>query len=349
MAFVNRPGIADAAYDVTTDQITDDIKRMHPGHPQMASIMRIAKTVGVARRRFVRPLEEVSRTEGFQERNERTFAEVCNLGERAARQALDQAGIRPSDIGTLITFHATGLAIPGLDVHLVHALGLPPTVRRIPMTQLACAGGAHALGLAAALVRPGHHVLVAGAEALSTVYQHADATLPAMIYKMLFGDGGAAAVVSAEPLRQPGLFIEDTWTYLHSDEGRDTVHYYKLRADSAGYHFDSTRDAIKAVSKVLPLLPWGQEERWEPGFAVIHPGSPKILDLVVEAGACSEKALRHSRTSLEEDGNTGGPAVLRILDRTHDDPPPGGAQGLLFGVGPGFSAAAARTHWAGSA
>ncbi|MET9933447.1 MULTISPECIES: PhlD [unclassified Streptomyces] len=349
MAFVNRPGIADAAYEVTTDQIADDIKRVHPGHPQMGSIMRIAKTVGVTRRRFARPLEEVSRTEGFQERNERTFADVCTLGEQAARQALDRAGISPSDVGTLITFHATGLAIPGLDVHLVNALGMPSTVQRIPMTQLACAGGAQALGLAAMLVRPGHHVLVVGAEALSTVYQHTDTTLPAMIYKMLFGDGGAAAVVSAEPLLQPGLFIEDTWTYLHSDAEGDTVRYYKLRADSTGYHFDSTRDAIKAVSKVLPLLPWGQENHWEPDFAVIHPGSPKILDLVVETGACSEQALRHSRTSLEENGNTGGPAVLRILDRTHDDPPPTDARGLLFGVGPGFSAAAARTHWAAPA
>ncbi|MGE7391794.1 hypothetical protein ACQKM2_40645 [Streptomyces sp. NPDC004126] len=121
--------------------------------------------------------------------------------------------------------------------------------------------------------------------------------------------------------------------------------------DSTVTGWDTTLEppAALAVSKVLPLLPWGQEERWAPDFAVIHPGSPKILALVVEAGACWEKALRHSRTSLEEDGNTGGPAVLRILDRTHDDPPPAGAQGLLLGVGPGFCAAAARAHGTGSA
>ncbi|MGW7362953.1 PhlD [Streptomyces sp. NPDC054841] len=309
--------------------------------------MRIAKTVGVKRRRFVRPLEEVSRTEHFKDRNERTFADVSALGERAARRALDEAGIQARDIGTLITFHATGLAIPGLDVHLTNALGLPATVMRIPMTQLACAGGAHALGMAADFAKPGQHVLVVGAEALSSVYQHTDTGLPAMIYKMLFGDGGAAAVVSTEPLLQPGLFIESTWTYLHRDNGRDTVDYYKLRADHTGYHFDSTPTAVKAVSKVVPMLPWGQgDDLWDPDFAVIHPGSPKIMDLIVATGACSEQALRHSRTCLEEDGNTGGPAVLRILARTHDDPPPKGAEGLLFGVGPGFSAAASRTRWA---
>ncbi|WP_406389712.1 hypothetical protein [Streptomyces sp. NBC_00887] len=43
---------------------------------------------------------------------------------------------------------------------------------------------------------------------------------------------------------------------------------------------------------------------------------------------------RSARSS--EEGNTGGPAVLRILARTHDDPPAEGAEGLLFGVGPGL-------------
>ncbi|MFD7233582.1 PhlD [Streptomyces sp. NPDC059881] len=308
--------------------------------------MRIASTVGVRKRRFVRPLDEVSRTEAFQDRNDRAYADVCALGERAARAALHEAGIDPGDIGTLITFHATGLAIPGLDVHLVNALDLPPTVQRVPMTQLACAGGAHALGMAAAFARPGRHVLVVGAEALSTVYQHTDTGIHSMIYKMLFGDGGAAAVVSTEPLRQPGLFIQDTWTYLHRDAGRATVDYYKLRADQSGYHFDSTPAAVSAVSQVVPMLPWGPDkEGWEPEFAVVHPGSHKILDLVADGGACPEKALRHSHACLEEDGNVGGPAVLHVLARTHDDPPAEGSEGLLFGVGPGFTAAAARTRW----
>ncbi|GGY07550.1 PhlD [Streptomyces minutiscleroticus] len=344
MAYVNRPGIADAAHVVTTEQILDDIRERHPQHPQIAAITRIARTVGVTTRRFVRPLADVARTEEFQPRNERAFGDVCALAEHAGKQALKEAGIEPSDIGALITFHATGLAIPGLDVHLVQALDLPQTVTRIPLTQVACAGGAQALGLAASLVRPARPVLVAGAEALSSVYQHTDTGLPSMIYKMLFGDGGAAAVVSVEPLQQPGLHIDDTWTYVHRDNGQPTEHYYKLRADRYGYHFDSTRAAVTAVSQVVPRLPW-LADGWQPSFGIIHPGSPRILDLVTEAGGCPNEALVHSRASLAEDGNVGGTAVLRVLARTHDAPPPDGAEGLLFGVGPGFCAAASRVRW----
>ncbi|WP_432137237.1 PhlD [Streptomyces sp. bgisy154] len=345
MAFVNRPGIADADYKVTTHEIVEAIRKAYPGHPRMAAIQRIANNIGVESRRFTRPLEEVTRTESFGPRNARAYADVCRLAEAAARRALTAAGLTPADISTIITFHATGLAIPGLDVHLVNALEMPQTVRRVPMTQLACAGGAQALGLAAQLARPGQPVLVAGAEALSTVYQHSDAELADMIYKLLFGDGGAAAVVSAEPLKEPGLYIEDTWTYLHRDQAGGSTHYYKLRADCTGYHFDSTPAAVNAVAQVAPEIPWIHHEDWAPEHALIHPGSSKILDLVVQADVCSEKAIRHSRTVLEVDGNTGGPTVLRILERVHDDPPSAGSLGILFGVGPGFCASASLTRW----
>lgn len=345
MVFVNRPGISDAVHEITTREIVDDIRRAHPQHPKMASIERIAKTVGVNRRRFVRPLHDVARTEPFEARNGRAYADVCDLAERAARRALDEAGMGPEDIATLITFHATGLAIPGLDAHLVNALRLPQTIQRVPMTQLACAGGAHALCLAAALARPGRPVLVAGAEALSSVYQHTDSDLPSMIWKMLFGDGGAAAVVSTEPLKAPGLVIEDTWTYLHQDDGQASTHYYRLRADHHGYHFDSTPAAVRAVERIIPHVPWGKQDGWAPAFGIIHPGSPKILDLIAAADGCPDDALYHSRSCLEQDGNVGGTAVLRVLARTHEDPPAPRTPGLLFGVGPGFAAAAAKARW----
>ncbi|MBQ0850366.1 PhlD [Streptomyces sp. BH-SS-21] len=347
MAFVNRPGTADAAHQITTAQIVDDIITRHPGHPRTAAITRIAGTVGVDTRRFTRPLADIARTEPFQRRNERAYADVCELAERAARRALTFAGVPVESIATLITSHATGLAIPGLDIHLVNALGLRQTITRIPLTQLACAGGAYMLGLAATLASPGRHVLVVGAEALSSVYQHTDTDLPAMIYKMLFGDGGAATVVSTEPLQQPGLVVEDSWNYVHKDGHQDSSDYYRLRADEHGYHFDSSKAAVSAVSQVVPLLPW-HSGGWKPDFAVIHPGSSAILQRVADAGACSHAALDYSRACLHHHGNTGGTAVLRTLARVHDDPPSANTAGLLFGVGPGFCAAALQVSWQGS-
>lgn len=348
MAFVNRPGIADADHEVSTREILEDIQETHPGHPRLVAVERIARNIGVDRRRFTRPLRDVARTESFEKRNARAYMDVCHLAERAASEALSRAGLAASDITTVMTFHATGLAIPGLDVHLANSLGLPSTVRRVPMTQLACAGGAHALGLAASLARPGQPVLVVGAEALSTVYQHTDNDLADMIYKLLFGDGGAAAVVSTEPLQEPGIYIEESWTYLYRDQDGGTSHFYRLRADNTGYHFDSTPAAASAVAQVAPQVPWIHSEAWTPQHALIHPGSSRILDLAVQANLCSEQIIRPSRNVLQSDGNTGGPTIMRILERLHTDQPYPGSEGILFGVGPGFCAAAARTRWCAS-
>ncbi|WP_051846914.1 hypothetical protein [Streptomyces sp. NRRL F-5053] len=348
MAVVNRPGIADAEFEVRTDEIFEQIIRRHPVHTRMRTIQRLPRTVGVTTRRFTRPLHEVAGEEGFQQRNDLTYTAVRDLGERAAHRALAEAGVTPGDIGTLITAHATGLAVPGLDVHLVQALGLPREVKRIPMTQLACVGGAHVLAMAAERADQSRRpVLAVLAEALSTSYQDSDDSIEAMIFKFLFGDGGAAVVVSPEPLAQPCVEIdaEQAWEYvLQDDDGGSTAHYYALRADEKGYHFDSQRAALRAPQRVLQLLPWSARN-WE--WTAIHPGSPGILDKIVDSGLCAEDAVRHSRATLAEDGNTGGGAVLRVLARMQDDPPTRGAHGLVLGFGPGFTAAACPARWVG--
>ncbi|MFJ5817275.1 PhlD [Streptomyces sp. NPDC093108] len=335
--------MADAPHLVTTEEIAENIRSTYAGHPRLAAFLRISETIGVTTRRFVRPLAEVAAAGDFRTRNERAYAHVAELAEQAARKALDEAGLTNRQVGGLITFHATGLAVPGLDTHLVNALDLREDTLRIPMTQLACAGGAHALALAAEIVRPGKPILVVGAEELSSAWQPGDSDLPAMIWKLLFGDGAAAAVVSTEPLRRPGAFIEDSWYHLK----KHSQTHYQLMADNAGFHFESTPAALRAVSDVLQRLPWSQgQQAWDPEFGIIHPGGPRILDHIATHGGCSEEALRHSRASLAESGNTGGSAVLRVLARIHQDPPPPSSTGLLLGLGPGFCAAASRVMWA---
>ncbi len=54
----------------------------------------------------------------------------------------------------------------------------------------------------------------------------------------------------------------------------------------------------------------------------------------------------HAWSTLREDGNLGGPAVLAVLTRTHSDPPASGSRGVLLGVGPGCDAACIGT-WKG--
>ncbi|MFD4605966.1 PhlD [Streptomyces sp. NPDC058464] len=298
------------------------------------------------------PCESSASSVAVSERNRIAFAEASVLALRAVRQTLQETGTAPRDIDCIVTSHTTSWTVPGLDVHLIEALGLRPDVRRIPMSTLGCAGGAHALVRARdhLAAHPGSTVLVVVGEMLSTVYSHHDTTKESMIYKALFGDGASACLVTDTPLG-PGLRLESTWEYLLPD----SRNRFAGRLDQTGLHFDSEKSATAASSDLMPELRrfLAQQDLRDIEFTVLHPGGPRII-LDAEAGLGIDqepglddqaKKTRHAWASLREEGNLGGVAVLSVLARTHDDPPADGARGILLGFGPGFAVAAATARW----
>ena len=128
--------------------------------------------------------------------HERRFAapEVrsSDLAVVAARQALDAAGIRASDLGLVVYASFTlSQILPGDHCRLTEELGCPT----VPTFQLmaACAGSIYGLGVAYSMVASGvfEHVLVVGAETIAHALNFADP-----ITSIIFGDGAGAAVIS---------------------------------------------------------------------------------------------------------------------------------------------------------
>ncbi|MEU2564601.1 PhlD [Streptomyces longispororuber] len=342
-AFVLRPRTVVGDHKITTAEITDDIRRHHAGHPRLGAFLRVIGNCGVQTRYFTRPLDSptVSGSADVHDRATAAFADALVMAERAATAALASAGLTAADIDAVVTTHTTGWSVPNLDIHLMGRLGLRPTVRRIALTTLACPGGTQSLIRAADLVaaRPGSKVLVVAAEVISSVYHHSDTGIEAMIYKALFGDSAGATVVSDEPLG-PGLAIEDTYEYVLPD----SMDRQRGRITADGFHFDSTRKSLTAADDVLPqLLEWVGPDAAE--FAVIHPGSKRIIaDTAAALGLGAEDA-RHSTDTLAQEGNLGGVSILRVLERTHSTPPAAGARGYTVAFGPGFTTAALRCRW----
>ncbi|MER5615452.1 PhlD [Streptomyces sp. NPDC002215] len=353
-AYVTRPCIALPSYKITADEICEDIKRAHPTLPRLGVMLRYARRTQVLTRRFTQPLSHptVGGNAPVADRNQVAFADAAELAVRAAKQSLESSGLTAADVDCVVTSHTTSWTVPGLDIHLIEELGLRPDVRRIPMSTLGCVGGSHALTRAAEHVaaRPGTTVLVVVAETLSTVYNHHDTSVESMIYKTLFGDSGGACLVTSSPLG-PGLRIDSTWEYVLPDSRKR----YAGRLDASGLHFDSQKSATRAVSDIMPaLLGHLNQQRLDAiEFTVLHPGGPRIIEdaehglgLEHDSGqGDAARTTRHTWATLREDGNLGGVGVLAVLDRTHDDPPAGGARGLLLGVGPGFAAAGATATW----
>ncbi|MFF2653151.1 PhlD [Streptomyces sp. NPDC058045] len=348
-AHITRPASVLPRHKVSTQEILDDIRSHHADHPRLGAILRIVAGVGVDTRYFCHPLDSpvVAGDAGITERAESAFADALRMGQDAALLALDTAGIGPGDVDALITSHSTSWAVPGLDVHLTNRLGLPPGVRRFAMTTLACGGGVQALIRAAELAcaRPGSKVLVVVSEVISAVYNHRQDSMQSMIYKALFGDSAAACVVSTER-HGPGLTVEHP---VGSDSTLelllpDTTDRYRGRIDERGLHFDSTKAAKKAADASMPhLRDWLSGA--SPDFAVIHPGSPVIIDDVATGLGLAPADTRHSRELLAEEGNRGGPSILGILERFHNTPPADGDSGVAVAFSPGFAVSALRGTW----
>ncbi|WP_223279743.1 PhlD [Streptomyces sp. SDr-06] len=337
---------------MTTDEICSDIRRVHGDLPRLEAMLRVARATTVRTRHFTRPLTAptVAGNALVEERNKAAYDDALGLAAEAARRALAQARLRPGDIDAIVTSHTTSWSVPSLDVHLVAELGLRSDVRRHPMGTVGCAGGAQGLVRAHQdlVAHPGANVLVVASECLSAAtYNHEDTSLESMVYKVLFGDGAAATVVTARPAwAGPSFVVEDTFEYVLPD----SADRYRGRLSGAGLHFDSTRAAAASFNDCLPALrEWLTPDARPLDFAVVHPGGPRILDDTAAGlkldGEREGGALRHAWDSLARNGNLGGSAVLDVLSRTFAQPPAADAAGLIMAFGPGFVLAAARGHW----
>lgn len=149
----------------------------------------------------------VSRT-GIQARH---FAapDVCSsdLGVEAAKNALEAAGLLPSDIDLIIVATSTpDMVFPSVACILQNKLGIAgcPAFD----VQAVCSGFIYALTVADAMIKTGSatRALVIGAEVFSRILDFSDRTTC-----VLFGDGAGAVVLEASDT--PGILASD----LHAD------------------------------------------------------------------------------------------------------------------------------------
>ena len=106
----------------------------------------------------------------------------------------------------LIVTSCTGFSAPGIDLDLVERCGLPTTVERTMVGFMGCYAAINALKLARHIVRsePEARVLTVNLE-LCTLHLHETDNLEDILSFLLFADGCAAALITADPI---GVGIE---------------------------------------------------------------------------------------------------------------------------------------------
>jgi len=124
---------------------------------------------------------------------------AVDLAETAAREAIEKAGIEPSQIGAVLVSTISNVAVtPSMATLLADRIGATPA----PAFDIsaACAGYTYGIAQADALIRAGaaEYVLVVGAEKLSQYVHPEDRSI-----SFLLGDGAGAAIVGPSDI--PGI------------------------------------------------------------------------------------------------------------------------------------------------
>lgn len=125
--------------------------------------------------------------------------EAIRLATVAARRALAGSQVSPEEVRVLISASSTWLDVPSIDAHIAGELGLAPRCRRIPLSQLGCAGGMSALAIADSLDVKGP-VLIVAAEFPSVHLARGEVSVGDATSALTFGDAVAAFVVQENPL-----------------------------------------------------------------------------------------------------------------------------------------------------
>lgn len=341
MPTVCRPSVALPPHRVGLDELVDHFAEIYCNHERLDDALSVMRAGKVATRFFSRPFKELAdRGTPEAERMRRHYAETVQLAESAARKAVESAGVEMADIGCLISTSSIGYVVPGIDIYLLNRLPLGPETLRIPVTNMGCGGGAFALSRATDVLagpRRGH-VLVVCSDVLAAYLHPADTGMDNMVMRGIVGDAAAACVVRRDDV-VPGLRVTSTWDYTVPGSS-DIV---GLRVGLDGMHGHNSPRLYEAIlAAVPPLTQWFSAV---PDFALVHPGGPKIMDLLSEQLGLSEELLRHSRSSLAELGNTGSSSLLDVISRAFDDPPASGDQGIILSVGPGVMVAALKARW----
>ncbi len=306
-------------------------------------LLSIFENTGIRTRKAVRPLEWYAQPHGWPERNEVYLENAQALYVEVAEKALAAAGMEAGDIGQLITVSSSGIATPSLEARVAGRMGFRADVRRTPVFGLGCGGGAGGLGLAERLARaePERPVLLVVVE-LSTLAVRADAaTKENIISSALFGDGAAAAVVSAAPDAQ-GRALEGSGEHLWPD----SLEVMGWRIDPVGFGVILSAAVPAFVEKQLPRAAQAFLDRAGLGPQdvsryVCHPGGAKVVPAIEAALGLAAGSLDVERQVLAEYGNMSAPTVLFILDRVLNGgsaSADGSGRLIVSAMGPGFTA-----------
>jgi 3-oxoacyl-[acyl-carrier-protein] synthase-3 len=267
----------------------------------------IVERVGIRTRRTVLPIDYIRHTRNADLRAGQEAALYTNVetGRRAALDALERAGLKPSDIGMVIAGGCTPeMAIPSEASRIAAALEIEAPALDI---NSACSSFGAQLHLLAAMNPLPRYVLVVNPENTTRVVDYKDRSAA-----VLWGDATSAAIVSAEvPAR-----LRVTASLLNSSPagwGQVTVPRFGHFAQngSAVQRF-AIKTTVACLEQLLPAARARVEKTGGQVRFIGHQANGLMLDSVIRRAEISPANHFHNVADFGNTGAAGAPSVLSM-------------------------------------
>jgi alkylresorcinol/alkylpyrone synthase len=318
-------------------------------------LARLHRNVTVDGRYLAIPAEHYVDIKTWGQANDIWIKVAQELGEQALCVALQNAGLKPQDLGALLFTTVTGVASPSIDALLINRMGLPVNIRRTPIFGLGCVAGAAGIARAADYVRayPRQAAALVSVELCSLTLQREDLSVANLISSGLFADGAAAVIVtgpefaSSGPETQAGPAILATRSVFYPS----TEEMMGWNISEKGFRILLSTEVPNLIRENLgrdvdAFLADNGHRRSDLKSFVLHTGGPKVLDASAAALGLHNGELDASWDCLRKVGNLSSASVLCVLeDVMKNRRPEPGTLGLLAAMGPGFCSELVLLRW----
>ncbi|XP_062076204.1 type III polyketide synthase A-like [Humulus lupulus] len=270
---------------------------------------------------------------------------VVEMAMEASLACIKEWGRPAQDITHIVYVSSSEIRLPGGDLYLASQLGLKNDVGRVMLYFLGCYGGVTGLRVAKDIAEnnPGSRVLLTTSETTILGFRPPNQARPYdLVGAALFGDGAAAVIVGANPVKGiESPFME--LNYAIQQFLPETQNVINGKLSEEGINFKLGRDLPQKIEENIEefckkLMATAQLKDYNDLFWAVHPGGPAILNKLETTLKLSSDKLQCSRRALMDYGNVSSNTIFYVIENMREILKRGGEEwGLGLAFGPGIT------------
>lgn len=303
-------------------------------------VISVFENSNIKGRNGILPMEVIFSQRSVEEAMECYKSNAIKMGKNVLLKALNKIGWKPQDLDIIITTSCTGFMIPSFDAYIVEELKMKRDIKRLPVTEIGCAGGVASLIYANDYIRayPDSKVAVINLEFATNTVQVNDFSMENAISLALFADGASCFLLDGKK-ENALLEIHDT----QMDQLPDSLEILGYNLIDTGLKMNLSKTIPAVVRRnfddlINPFLTRNNLTKENIDHYLVHPGGKKVLKMVTNILEKFGKKCDESLYVMSEYGNLSSATIgfiiqenLKRFNNPNDNI-------LTMAFGPGFTA-----------